>query len=333
MHRAVLTPSNHPRYAWVVTWREAGERRVKYYADDKKAKKFVAMKNAELMRTAPDEIPVTDEERRVVMLARDAGVPLAEAVTAWHRSHGKAHGINFGELIDARLTAAESDASLSWAYRKNLKCMLTRAAAVLGELPAADVGSAEVGEVVALGKSGSWQRSMRAMLSGVFNQAIRAGVLSTNYATLARVMRDKRPDGVGILTPAQAGRLLREVKGSAMAAPVAIQLFAGLRRAEAMRLDWSEVKLARGFIEVTAGKSKTVTRRLVTIQPNLAKLLARLAQQKGRVWTVPERDWKRWHAKLDLPPNGMRHSFVSYHLALFGDLNKTELEAGHDRKV
>ena len=240
----------------------------------------------------------------------------------------------FGELIAARLAAAEADTTLSWAYRKNLKCMLTRAAGVLGNLPAAEVGPAEVGEVVALGKSGSWQRSMRAMLSGVYNEAIRAGVLATNYATLARVMRDKRPDaGVGILTPAQARALLREVSGSAMAAPVAIQLFAGLRRAEAMRLDWCEVKLARGFIEVTAGKSKTVTRRLVTIQPNLAKILAPLAKPKGKVWTVPEREWKKWHATLGLPPNGMRHSFVSYHLALFEDVAKTELEAGHDRKV
>lgn len=29
----------------------------------------------------------------------------------------------------------------------------------------------------------------------------------------------------------------------------------------------------------------------------------------------------------------MRHSFVSYHLALFEDVAKTELQAGHDRAV
>jgi hypothetical protein len=34
-----------------------------------------------------------------------------------------------------------------------------------------------------------------------------------------------------------------------------------------------------------------------------------------------------------MPKNAMRHSFVSYHLALFEDVAKTELQAGHDRAV
>jgi predicted DNA-binding protein len=33
------------------------------------------------------------------------------------------------------------------------------------------------------------------------------------------------------------------------------------------------------------------------------------------------------------PENALRHSFVSYHLALYGDVARTEMQAGHDRKV
>ncbi len=51
---------------------------------------------------------------------------------------------------------------------------------------------------------------------------------------------------------------------------LAIGAFGGLRDAEIKRLDWSEIKLGRGFIEVKANKAKSARRRLVRIQPNLA---------------------------------------------------------------
>lgn len=34
-----------------------------------------------------------------------------------------------------------------------------------------------------------------------------------------------------------------------------------------------------------------------------------------------------------LPKSIARHSLVSYHLALFGDLAATEMQAGHDREI
>jgi len=38
-------------------------------------------------------------------------------------------------------------------------------------------------------------------------------------------------------------------------------------------------------------------------------------------------------AGLDWPHNVMRHSFVSYHLAAFGNAGKTALEAGHSEQM
>lgn len=54
---------------------------------------------------------------------------------------------------------------------------------------------------------------------------------------------------------------------------IAIGAFAGLRHAEIGRLDWSEIDLEDGFIEVKAIKSKTGERRLVPIHDNLKKWL------------------------------------------------------------
>jgi hypothetical protein len=41
--------------------------------------------------------------------------------------------------------------------------------------------------------------------------------------------------------------------------------FAGLRDAEIKRLDWSEIDLVRGHIEVKASKAKSARRRIVQI--------------------------------------------------------------------
>jgi integrase len=113
---------------------------------------------------------------------------------------------------------------------------------------------------------------------------------------------------------------------------MAIRYFAGLRGSEAAALSESEIKVDRGFIEVTAAKSKTRQRRLVAIEPNLVAWLALGG-------SLPLRDkWTR-HLRLakscsvPMPANVTRHSFVSYHLAHFGSAARTALEAGHSEAV
>ena len=63
----------------------------------------------------------------------------------------------------------------------------------------------------------------------------------------------------------------------------AIGAFAGLRSAEIGRLDWAEVHLAEGFIEVKAENAKTASRHLAPVPGNLAAWLAPRAKSEGRV--------------------------------------------------
>jgi integrase len=114
---------------------------------------------------------------------------------------------------------------------------------------------------------------------------------------------------------------------------LAIGAFAGLRDAEIKRLDWSEVDLARGHIEVKAAKAKSARRRIVPMQPNLSAWLRPYSEMKGRL--VPfgargkvERARKaaglaRW------PQNGLRHSFASYRVAAIEDAPRVAAELGH----
>jgi integrase len=114
---------------------------------------------------------------------------------------------------------------------------------------------------------------------------------------------------------------------------LAIGAFAGLRDAEIKRLDWSEVDLARGHIEIKAAKAKSARRRIIPIQPNLAEWLRSYAALKGSV--VPEGargklDRVRKAAGLTRwQNNGLRHSFASYRLAATHDAPRVASELGH----
>jgi integrase len=99
------------------------------------------------------------------------------------------------------------------------------------------------------------------------------------------------------------------------------------------RLDWREIRLDRGFIEVSAAKAKTASRRLVTILPNLKAWLTRVRRSEGPV-TPPNVRFKLDTARKlagirPWPQNGLRHSFASYHLAKFQDAPALALQMGH----
>lgn len=129
---------------------------------------------------------------------------------------------------------------------------------------------------------------------------------------------------------------------------IGIGAFAGLRHAELQRLDWSEVRLEDGFIEVKASKAKTASRRLVPIAPNLKEWLTPYWQPAGEVtafanmskqlmWLAESVD-QAWRGED--PPgrfvwkhNALRHSFISYRVAETQNVAQVALEAGNSPRV
>lgn len=138
---------------------------------------------------------------------------------------------------------------------------------------------------------------------------------------------------VAIFTPDEPAKVLSAVCVEARSA-IAIGAFAGLRTAEILRLDWREVDLERGHIEVTERKAKTAKRRLVKIAPNLAPWLEPDRKEQGKIYPL---GWRSYHEDasaaarlggLAWPQNGLRHSFASYHLALHQNAPALALEMG-----
>jgi integrase len=120
---------------------------------------------------------------------------------------------------------------------------------------------------------------------------------------------------------------------------IALGAFAGLRAAEAERLEWADIDLAGGFITVASDKAKTRSRRLVPILPNLSAWLSPYAGQTGQVWKHGPNIIRAARAetveaaKTPWKDNALRHSFISYRLASIQDAAKVALEAGNSPGV
>ncbi len=121
--------------------------------------------------------------------------------------------------------------------------------------------------------------------------------------------------------------------------------FAGLRHAEIARLDWQDIDLEEGFIEVKAQHAKTDTRRIVPLKANLKAFLLPLAKKSGKVITLVNTTKQLLKAAtdtgdkangvkaLDWKHNALRHTYISARVAESGDVPRVADEAGNSPQV
>jgi integrase len=239
------------------------------------------------------------------------------------------------EQLSAEVLQAKRRDGMSAAYLADLQKRFRHFCRDLGARPIAGITVEELDD---------WLRNLPLSPQSRMNYRTVIGVLF-GYATKRRiidhnpVLHTARPRLVDappeILTVDELRSLLEAATRTApdVLPMLAIGAFAGLRDAEIKRLDWHEIDLARGHIEVTASKAKSARRRLVPVQPNLAAWLRPYAGLTGRV--VPAGARKRLvRARKQAglakwPVNGLRHSFASYRLAAIHDAPRVAMELGH----
>jgi integrase len=175
----------------------------------------------------------------------------------------------------------------------------------------------------------------RARLSAFFEYALKRSSVEQNPVTpiAKRKLIDQPPE---IFKPTELIEMLSCAKMDILPS-IAIQAFTGIRTAELLRLDWSEIDLARCYVTVTAAKAKTAARRLIPIAPNLADWLRPYAGSSGAVWPGTEYAYhyainavvSRTSSLRKRPQNGFRHSFASYYLAEHQNAAELALHLGH----
>jgi len=167
----------------------------------------------------------------------------------------------------------------------------------------------------------------------LFSYAQAQGYLPPDHPGISRVSKPSLPPPeVEVFTPEEMQKILDQAEPEAIPALV-IGAFAGVRSEEIKRLDWSDVNLQEGHIEIRARNSKTRLRRLITMPENLRQWLRPLAKLNGPVlpFVTLNNQFQKLARKAKLPwkRNGLRHSFISYRVAETNDVSKVSYEAGN----
>ena len=99
-----------PRWPWVVTYRQGGKRVTRYFRAEREAKALARLKFVELTNEGRKHATITDGERRAVLAAREANVPLTEIIDAYLKERqARARSVALMAAIEEFLDVRESE--------------------------------------------------------------------------------------------------------------------------------------------------------------------------------------------------------------------------------
>lgn len=332
-----VKPYAHKRLKWQVRGKENGKWVRKYFETKAEAETYAQIKNTAL-RNEGFEGAAFPSSLRVMALREQKrlephGKTLTDAVS-FYLKHLEAVSRSvsleqaLAELIENRKangTTKQYCADLHWRINRFIRAFPKRTAA---EITTRDIDDWLAGLKLAPVTRNTFRRDLRTL----FSFCCTRHYCPDNPAIQSSRAKEIETE-IGILSVAEVTRILTAASEETL--PFwAIGAFAGLRRAEILRLDWSEIDFESGLIEVKANKAKTARRRLVTILPNLKAWLAPYAGRFGPVCPNNLRkrlieDRERAKLQRGWPNNALRHSFGSYHLAHFKDAPALALQMGN----
>ena len=326
-----------PKLKFFVSQRINGKRMLKFFTTNREAKDYADARNIEAFSQGTDgttfPAALRIEALACVEKLKPYGSTLTEAVkhfTEYLAATAKSCTV---KELAAEFLAAKTADEKSERHMLDLRSRLNAFCVTHGEINTATVTSADIdGWLRSLRLAPQTRNNFRTVLNSFFNFAVFGGYATTNPVDKTKRAKVRR-EPPAILSVSQTAALLENADAEILPF-IAIGVFAGLRTAELQRLEWHEVDLAGGHVEVTSRKSKTGSRRLVIISDNLRAWLQPVAKLTGSVAPANlRRRLDALHASAglsDWPANSMRHSFASYHLAHHKNAAALALELGHE---
>lgn len=370
------TPS-HGFDAYTVVYYIGDKRFRKSFADAGKALTYAEERADKLSNAQGEALKLENHDAILYVRAVDAlkptGVPLDVAAMEYAQAYALLQGqalmdaVRFyvkmhphsaprkrvAEVVTELVGIREADGA-SQVYLKDLRGRLGRFGGefkgLIGELTGLEVENFLRGLKDKHGKvlSGRSRNNFRRAIGTLLAFAEDRGYIVRGTSPMESVPLAKEAvDEVRVFTPLEMKRILAETP-DAMLPFIVLGAFSGIRTAELERLDWREVKLERGHIEIKAKNAKTASRRLVPIAPNLKLWLEKCRQVEGKVcdYANTSKQLLFLSQKVDAAckaenpksgftwkRNGLRHSFISYRVAEISDPAKTAFEAGNSVKM
>lgn len=349
---AAVHPLRHPRYRFRVTFRETqadgtAVRRQSYFTTKAEADAFARTRRVEIGNHGARHASVEDDERAALIRFREwsskrgGDAPslsaLLERAIAAHEAARPACTVS--EAIDARLHAADRR-GLSDRHQADLRSRLERWRGAHGSRQIADLSARDVETWLHRLRVSpvTWRNYARAIHS-VFALAVKSGYLPAN--PLASLEKPKTvAKGPAILTPSQLSALLLSAAPELVPLLV-LQAFCGVRRAEAGRMTWGNVRLdeEKPWIEIPGAATKTNRRRSHEIPPCAVAWLRPLAGHPAAVLGLTDTVYRRRlrHAAsaagIAWDENLLRHSFGTYRLAVLRNAAAVAEEMGNSPAV
>jgi integrase len=339
---------------------EDGKRNRRAFASLDEAKAEGGKVAARLERGERDVLKLTNSDAQTFVLAKrelkETGLPLLEAVRTLvaalkalpegaslieaaqeykDRHAGRIKQKPVPEIVAEFLSAKEQDGA-SPVYLRTLRYHLApfaeRFKTAIGNVTARDLDAWQRD----LGHTPRTRRNALGSLVTLFRFARGRGYLPKGIPTEPEGITPPRKSSKGaiaIITPDDLAKLLAAADTDERRIYVALAAFTGARASEIQRLEWRDIRLAEGYVELAAHKTKTQARRLVAICPALRAWLEPFAEKSGQIFAnvrAAER-LVQWAGGVvgQRDKNWFRHSWISYKLAETQNAAAVAMEAGN----
>jgi len=293
---------------------------------------------------------LADDAAKAAAILQPYGITLSASAAAWVEARKKqSASVTFAELWSQHVELREGYSS---AYFKELERMGEIVMPTIGSKLVSDLEPVAIERLLAQKfKTPAYFNLARRTIRPAFSLALRRGYCAAN--PFDRI--DKRKTAIkeievvsvaemkatlNACTDHRSNQDLHEsyrVDCTACKVPFAIMAFAGVRPAEMERLEWQDVNVEEGTIRIRGKHAKTRSARVIDVEDNLTAWLETV-QESDRAGSITGSNWARRYktvrkvAKIHDRNDVLRHSFASYHLAAFADVNRTRAAMGHETR-
>ena len=346
-----------------------GARIRKQYKTLKEAKEYAELQYKGKEAEGLDFFKATDEERNqfanLVPRLREAGISLQEAVDfALPRLRPVGGDRTMTEICmeirKSKLARMNSGAIRDHSER-TFRVFSQRVIEEFGGIKVRDLTLEEVRNW--LETTDVAPRTKRNYLNGL-SEILRYSVARqyTTDSILNRLTKSDRQEIYGndeqkepeTLTPLEAERLINaalEHPELDLLGAVTLGLFCGIRTEELQKLEWKDIRIEEGFVNISGKIAKKRRIRNVTLSPAAITWLSCCKNKSGKLTRIKylsdyhkrfnrllkhakfteeyEDEKGRLKERVIWKKNAMRHSFGTYHFALHQDSIKTSNELGH----
>jgi len=236
------------------------------------------------------------------------------------------------ELVNDRVKNGKSAA-----YIRDLRTRLGHFAQAF-KCPIASVNWEDIEKY--LDKTGAkfrYRKNLIDCIGTLFNFARSRSYVHRDHAGVTAITRPATiPRETRVFSPAECRKLLLGLPPK-LVPSAAIGLFTALRTAENERLDWHQINLKEGHIEIQAGNAKKKIRRIVPIPSNLKLWLQPFAKGTGKVCPFSRlaNQWNKFSDRAGVKwlRNVHRDSGISYAVALTRNIHEVALVSGTSPQV